>query len=637
MEIAELTDAERLLQKAFPRGDWADAGGAEIRAEVLRGLLLGAVGPEAGYAAGIRLRRAVVTGSVDLKGGAVTCPLICEECRFEGDLTFVDCRARTIALVNSELSGFNGTRMRLDGILDLTGSAVEGAVVAPGLSVEGDVDCTGLTARGPVSFEAAAVTGTVSLTGARISCPGQRALNLNYATIGGKLTGRRLTVEGETRANNCRITSQLVMDAARLENPGGIAFFAGGLEVSAGVFCRSGFTARGEFRLIGAKLGANLTVEGADFANPGAVALNLERVSVQSLNGDGLSCTGCLSMTSMTVRGDASMAGASVTETGGVRAALAAERAQIGGTLVLSDAKVSGEVNLQSVRVGERLVLDRAELRDPRGMACRLTRAEVAADVICDQMTADGELRLAGATVGGVIVLEGARLDNGAAKAVYARSLRALSLRLHAAAIGGGVDLRYATITELHDDPGTWPREMYLDGLTYQALNPQLPAAERLSWLNRDPRGYYSQPYEQLAAHYSAIGQAAQARRVLYARERIQRHGKRAAAKAWGWFQDVTVGYGYRPLRALAWFTLLFAAGSAVFSAAPPPALQTSAGLHFNGVVYTLDLMLPVVNLGQKYSFNPVGAEQWLSYFLMAAGWILATTVAAGAARVLRR
>ena len=58
---------------------------------------------------------------------------------------------------------------------------------------------------------------------------------------------------------------------------------------------------------------------------------------------------------------------------------------------------------------------------------------------------------------------------------------------------------------------------------------------------------------------------------------------------------------------------------------------------HFNGVIYTVDLMLPVVNLGQKYAFNPGGAEQWMSYLLMAAGWILATTVAAGAARILRR
>jgi len=44
-----------------------------------------------------------------------------------------------------------------------------------------------------------------------------------------------------------------------------------------------------------------------------------------------------------------------------------------------------------------------------------------------------------------------------------------------------------------------------------------------------------------------------------------------------------------------------------------------------------------VIDLGQKHAFNPAGAQQWFSYLLTAAGWVLATTIAAGAARVLSR
>jgi hypothetical protein len=54
-------------------------------------------------------------------------------------------------------------------------------------------------------------------------------------------------------------------------------------------------------------------------------------------------------------------------------------------------------------------------------------------------------------------------------------------------------------------------------------------------------------------------------------------------------------------------------------------------------VIYTLDLLLPVVDLGQKHAFDPGGAEQWFSYVLIAAGWLLATTIAAGVARVISR
>jgi hypothetical protein len=43
------------------------------------------------------------------------------------------------------------------------------------------------------------------------------------------------------------------------------------------------------------------------------------------------------------------------------------------------------------------------------------------------------------------------------------------------------------------------------------------------------------------------------------------------------------------------------------------------------------------VNLGQDGYWRLDGASQWISSGLVAAGWILATTAAAGAARVLKR
>jgi hypothetical protein len=51
-------------------------------------------------------------------------------------------------------------------------------------------------------------------------------------------------------------------------------------------------------------------------------------------------------------------------------------------------------------------------------------------------------------------------------------------------------------------------------------------------------------------------------------------------------------------------------------------------------VIYTLDLLLPIIDLGQERAFQPVG---WLAYVLILAGWLLATTIAAGLTRSLRR
>jgi hypothetical protein len=139
-------------------------------------------------------------------------------------------------------------------------------------------------------------------------------------------------------------------------------------------------------------------------------------------------------------------------------------------------------------------------------------------------------------------------------------------------------------------------------------------------------------------ADVDAAGLAVTGGKVTVAGAQITgRLNLREAARAWGVLQDFTVGYGYQPWRAVLWFTALLAIGSAIYAAAPPPALTPASAPHFNPVAYTLDLLLPVVNLGQKYAFNPDGLEQWVSYLLIAAGWILATTIAAGAARVLTR
>ncbi|HEY0936225.1 MAG TPA: hypothetical protein VGD91_21125 [Trebonia sp.] len=670
MNPAELAGAEKLLWQAFPRGGQVDLSGAPagparvIRAEVISALLLGALAAEPGSGAGIALRGATVTGPLELGGGTVAHPVAAAGCRFDTAISLVDSTVRTVRILDSELPGLDATRLRLDGILDLTGSQVTGcvrleeakisgqlrmrsartgtgtgtdAVAATGLSVDGDVDCSHLEARGEVSFRSARIAGVLDLAGARISAPGGRGLVLSYAAVGGKLECRDLEVDGETRAVNCRVAASLIMSGARLANPPGLALSAGGLDVGGGAFFDRGFRASGAFWLIGARFADNLTLEDSTFGNPGGTAVNLVRAVIGEVRGNRLTCHGEWSMTGARVGGDVSLARA-VLEAGAGACAFNAERARIEGTLFLQEAKTLGALDLRSITVGERLRLQRAELRNPGHTACRLSRAQITSDVFCDEMTADGGLRLGGAVIGGALTLLQVRLASTSGPAVDAGNLQVRELILKPAVmIDGEVDLRHATVGLLRDDPATWPARLRLDGLTYQVLEPLLPAGRRLQWLARDANGYQPQPYEQLAAHYSALGQAAQGRNVLYARERLQRRGKGPVVRAWSALQDVTVGYGYRPRRALGWLAVLLAIGSVVFSVAPPAALQAGAAPHFNGMVYTLDLLVPVVNLGQKYAFNPGGAEQWLSYLLIVAGWTLATTVAAGAARVLQR
>lgn len=65
--------------------------------------------------------------------------------------------------------------------------------------------------------------------------------------------------------------------------------------------------------------------------------------------------------------------------------------------------------------------------------------------------------------------------------------------------------------------------------------------------------------------------------------------------------------------------------------------LEAAKAPPFNAVFYTLDLLVPIITFGQEPAYAPRGPGQWLSYALITAGWILATTVTAGVSRTLNR
>ncbi len=597
-------------------------------------------------------------------GATVSCALVCEYCCFDTAPRFVEATTKTLRFVDCRLPGFNGARMRMEGIFNLyrttvatvlrldrakvagevcLRAAIVGeatgteAIAADGLAVEGDLDCREMISRGPVRMRRARVSGSVYLAGAQASCQQHPALNAGTAVIGGGFDGTGLLVEGETRLRHTRITGSLELNGARLHNPAGDALSAGGLTVEGGVWCAHGFSAIGEVRLIGARLGANLTFAGAELSNPRGPALNLDRATLADLDAaDLVVSAGSVSLISVQIASRVNLSGARLNCAQGTLA-FAADGATIGAALILARAQVRGEVMVRTSRVGGRVLLQDIRIENPGGTGLRMSRTEVAADVFCGRMTVTGEVKLTGAQIGRHLDLKQVRLINSHGVALDARALQAAEVTLlPAEPIQGTVNLSHARIGILRDDPQSWPDQLRLDGLSYDALEPQLPAQRRLSWLGRDP-GHSPQPYEQLAALYTKIGQPAEARRVLYAAERRKRITKTVPGRVWSVLQDITVGYGYRPSRAASWLAAFLVIGSVTYAAVPPPPLGSSGAPHFNPVIYTLDLLLPVVDLGQKHAFNPGGAEQWFSYVLVAAGWLLATTIATGIARVITR
>jgi uncharacterized protein YjbI with pentapeptide repeats len=677
----DVSEAERLLRAAFPVGEWVDlragnpseddlAGAAgwgadrTIRAEILAGLLLGAGKSSPGHFPAVRLRGARIAGLLDVAGAALNCTVTCEFCYFDTTPAFREATTRSVHLTGSRLAGFDGTRMRVEGVFDLSRTEIEtvlrmdratinadlllretsvgavggeDAVAARGLIVDGELDATQMLSRGPVKLPDARISGSVLLASAAISTQQSPAFNAANTVIGGGFDGHEMSVNGGIRLRHTRVAGSLDLAAAQLANAGGVALGGGGLIVDGGLFCHRGFSAVGEIRLVGARLGAHLDLSDARLANTDGIALNLDRAVLADIKAHSLEVSaGSVSLLGAQLSGRLDMTGAQLSNPGKI--ALDASGVSTDRRFILDRAQVSGEVRMSTTHVGSRLLLRGAQFDNPGGTALLLSPVEVAADMFCASMRVTGRTDLTGARIGRHLDLSGTHLINPGGTAFAGRALHATELSLTPAVpVQGTVDLSHARIGVLRDDPQRWPDDLRLAGLTYDVLEPQLPALRRLDWLRRGPDSSSPDPYEQLAAFYSRMGQGAEARRVLYAAERHDRSSKPWTSRAWSLLQDVTVGYGYRPFRAGLWLLALLIIGSIVYAAVPPAPLNGNTAPHFNPVIYTLDLLLPVVDLGQKHAYNPAGIEQWLSYLLTAAGWILATTVAAGVARIITR
>ncbi|MBT2386008.1 oxidoreductase [Streptomyces sp. ISL-11] len=253
-----------------------------------------------------------------------------------------------------------------------------------------------------------------------------------------------------------------------------------------------------------------------------------------------------------------------------------------------------------------------------------------------------GGMRLDDGRFGDAVDLSQARFSMEAEQELSLRRVQTPELRFLGEWLARGrVVLSGARVVNLVDRAESWPGpgSLVMAGFFYENLIPlgHFPLAMRLEWVAAATPEYAPEPYERLAGALRDSGEDAEARRVLLAKQRRRRETLPPAGKAWGYLQDWTVAYGYRPGRAAVWMAVLWAAATVYFSYHPVPPLKQGEGPEWSPELYALDLLVPVIDLGQGSSWRPTGATQWVVTALILLGWVLATTVAAGASRLLRR
>jgi hypothetical protein len=490
----------------------------------------------------------------------------------------------------------------------------------------------------------------------------EKGLRLSGAEVIGVLDLEGCRIPRDIALTDCRFDASPVLRSAVIDN----LFLEGSalpglqvdrLEARGGLFV-SGTAVDGEIRLRGARIGGSIEADGAKIASPDGFAIDADGLEARgSFLLRGADVRGGINLSGVRLGGDVNLAGARIERPGEI--ALNGDGIAARGDMAMRAATIAGEVRLVGAQFGGDIDCTSATFAQPGGYALRLNRARI-----------DGAFFLRqGASILGTLDLtatEIGAIDDEQACWPQKGDLLLNRCR-YGAFIGGPIDAA--------------SRLRWLERQVSK----------------RWEEDFWPQPYEQLATVLREMGHDEEARTVLIVKERLQRRARRSRAKRPllrvalalnDGLLAVTVRYGRQPLLALLWLILFWAIGVVVFGLAEknsalkpnspvvlrslewtmcnlrktdsrympstgqvmpgrasPGQTQLSCFLNqpeassypeFNPLMYSLDALLPVMEIGQKQYWRPDPAKPNgvltlnYYYFLSVIGWALSLLAVAG-------
>jgi hypothetical protein len=438
-------------------------------------------------------------------------------------------------------------------------------------------------------------------------------------------------------------------------------------------------------------------------------SLNLTSSALPGFTADGLRCLGNLKLASVQSTAAVRLLGAEIggqldcenaqfqgetaPSNGRQSEALAMDSAVIKGDVLMEKFAAQGAVRLHGVQIAGNLECAGATFNgSDKTIALYVDGAVIKGSVNLHQsFQATGTVRLLGVEIAGDLNCQGASFSNkdGIAFAADGMDVQGAWFFRNGTTVQGRVSLSSAHVARLGDDKEVWKAvqgKLILNGFVYDSLIGAAPtdAAARIAWLGqqrqedlglgKNNRRFRPQPWRQLIKVLRDMGHAEDARQVSIAFEQHLRAANLIGQtpKDWNKFRawayrktsriahrlfGVLTGYGYRPLRLLAWIVgvWLFCAGlywcaalQGVFAPSDPLVFQNEkyavcrpknddapacavipsacavvapvkgAGnwylcsalpeeySGFSPLAYSLDVILPLVDLQQESSWSPL-------------------------------
>ncbi|CAM3159851.1 membrane-associated oxidoreductase [Pseudomonas floridensis] len=282
-----------------------------VRAYFLRFLALGGDESAPVHERGIRLEGAYVEGYLNLSSARVPVPLTLRNCVVEKRIMLTDADlAHTFAAVNSTINGLDASRVRIAGLMTLKDTVSSSRINIDGAHVQGQINCSGAHFNGEESW---------ALSAENTVCGGNFQLSNEFEALGG------------VNLMAARIEGQLGCKNSRFIKTQRFAFQADRIHVKGSVFLGEGFSSVGTVRFPGAKVHGQFNCNGGHFDGQGGEALSLQAsfISGSLFLGSAFKAQGNVSLQGMQLKGDLILRGAQ-SLTG-----LLAKRVAIEGALVL--------------------------------------------------------------------------------------------------------------------------------------------------------------------------------------------------------------------------------------------------------------------------------------------------------------
>lgn len=263
-----LTAAELTLLEAAEKGVTAQisytvpnlkAPGVLIRAALLRYLILGGCKDFQTQPSGITVNGAWISGVLDLSFTTARGPVDLFNCYIAEKPQLLQLNADGLAIVGCTLvAGMNAARLNITGNVTLNGSRIDGKVSLSGGDIRGHLSCTQATLRNE----------------------GGSAFKAQGLKVASSLLLEGTTATGLVSLLGAQIGGQLVCIGAAFHNPDGHALNAQSTIVQGDAFLRY-VTTVGEVSFLGAEVSGVLDCSHADMRNPDKHALNVQRLVVK--------------------------------------------------------------------------------------------------------------------------------------------------------------------------------------------------------------------------------------------------------------------------------------------------------------------------------------------------------------------